>query len=213
MYVCFSSAVYGRQWCGRLEDSHDVWADLLHRAGAAGVCHPSHPGPVRLHLDSAAGLHLHAVGGRCWRGHHPLHPHVPETLPDRQGHVAPQQAVHWRFVSQHRRAQQDQLQHTLCHEDSHDHLSRNCSTGVQHILLDHCCMDCARLWEVNTGLWIMDVCWGQIEKQNKMAGAQITHCGLIDTFIPSLFLSLFCPELFTVVFSRSSTLECVESWE
>lgn len=155
--VCFSVAVYGRQWCRRLEDSHDIWADLLYRAGTVGVCHSPHPGSVCVHMDGAAGLHLHAVGGRRWRGHHPLHPHVPETLPNRQGHVAPQQAFHWCIVSEHRRPQQDQLQHTLCHEDSHDHMSRDCSAGVQHILLDHCCMDCARLWEVNTGWWKMDV--------------------------------------------------------
>ncbi|XP_074784055.1 small conductance calcium-activated potassium channel protein 1 isoform X2 [Athene noctua] len=49
---------------------------------------------------------------------------------------------------QHRRPQQDQLQHPLRHENPHDHLPRHRPPGLQHLLLDHRCLDCPSLREV-----------------------------------------------------------------
>uniref|UniRef100_A0A8B9ZQI7 Potassium calcium-activated channel subfamily N member 1 n=1 Tax=Anas zonorhyncha TaxID=75864 RepID=A0A8B9ZQI7_9AVES len=141
-------ALHGGQRRGRLAHRHDLRAHFLHRPGAAGVRHPPHPRAVPVHLDGSPRLHLRRLGGRRRRGHHPLHPHVPAALPDRARHAAAQQALHRRLLPQHRRPQQDQLQHPLRHEDPHDHLPRHRAAGLQHLLLDHRRLDRPRLREV-----------------------------------------------------------------
>ncbi|XP_058714876.1 small conductance calcium-activated potassium channel protein 1 isoform X1 [Poecile atricapillus] len=141
-------AVHGGQRRGRLAHRHDLRAHLLHLPGAAGVRHPPHPRPVPVHLDRPPGLHLRGLGGPRRRGHHPVHPHVPAPLPDRPRHAAAQQALHRRLLAQHRRPQQDQLQHALRHEDADDHLPRHRAAGLQHLLMDHRRLDRARLREV-----------------------------------------------------------------
>lgn len=145
-------AVYGGQRCGWLADSHDVRADPLHRPGAAGMRHPPDSGTLCLHMDCAAGIHLCAIcgGRRC--GHYSVHPHVPPTLPDWSRHAATQQAVHGCFLTQHRRPQQDQLQHTLRHENSDDHLPGHRPVGLQHLLLDYSGLDGARVRKVRRTL-------------------------------------------------------------
>ncbi|XP_040509683.1 small conductance calcium-activated potassium channel protein 1 isoform X6 [Gallus gallus] len=150
VYTKGDPALHGGQRGGRLAHRHDLRAHLLHRSGAAGLRHPPHPRAVPVHLDGTFGLHLRRFGGRRRRGHHPVHPHVPSALPDRARHAAAQQALHRRVVAQHRRPQQDQLQHPLCHEDPHDHLPRHRALGLQHLLLDHRRLDRPRLREGQT---------------------------------------------------------------
>lgn len=144
-----STALHGGQRSRRLEDSYDPRAHPLCGVGALHLCHPSDPGPVRLHVDRSTGLQLHGIGrGRRCR-HHPLRADVHAPLPDRPGHAAPQQAVHRCFLPQHRGSQQDQLWHPFCDEDSDDHLPRHGPAGLQCVLLDHRSVDSARLWEVS----------------------------------------------------------------
>lgn len=87
-FIVFVAAFYGGQRGRRLADSNDLRADSVHHAGTSGVCHPPNPRTVRFHMDSAVGIHVHAVCGRCRRGHHPVHPYVLAPLFNRPCHAA-----------------------------------------------------------------------------------------------------------------------------
>ena len=59
-----SAAVHGGQRGGRLAHRHDMRACVPHLPGAGRMRHPPGARPLPLHVDSAAGLHVHAVSGR-----------------------------------------------------------------------------------------------------------------------------------------------------
>lgn len=148
IFSALFTAFYGRQWSRWLEDSHDIWAHLLHLPGNPGVRHTPHPRELHLHLDGPFGILLRPIKDRCGCGHHPVHPNVSEAVSHRSGHAAPQQALYWCLFPEHRCPQQDQLQYSLCDEDPHDHLSWHCFAGLHHLALDHRCMDSESLREV-----------------------------------------------------------------
>ena len=58
-------------------------------------------------------------------------------------------AFHRRLLAQHRRPQQDQLQHPVRAEDAHDHLPRHPAAGLHGLPLDHRVLDPAAVREVS----------------------------------------------------------------
>lgn len=57
-------------------------------------------------------------------------------------------AVHWRLFAEHRGAEPNQLQHTVCSQDTDDHMSGHGAARVHGVFMDHCLMDLAAVWEV-----------------------------------------------------------------
>ena len=77
--------------------------------------------------------------------------------PSLQGDAAPLQALHGRQLQEHRRPQQDQLQHSLRPQDPHDHLSRNGATRIHGLAVDNRQLDAPSVWEVSAECSVLGV--------------------------------------------------------
>jgi len=69
----------------------------------------------------------------CARRHPPVSSNVFPSIPRRPRAPAPQSYVQRRLLSEHRSSQPDQLQHSLCAQDTDDDQPGNCSTPYHDI--------------------------------------------------------------------------------
>ena len=98
------------------------------------------------------------------RGRYPQPPDVPPALPHLSRHASPQQTIHRRQQSKHRRSQQDQLQHQVhapcdhvphrgqvCAEDPDDDLSGDGAACLHGKLVDNRQLDAKAVRKVAGG--------------------------------------------------------------